>query len=265
MRKRRGAASSRRPAWTGAALLAVFALNAVAATPGACTARSGPQQVALVELYTSQGCSSCPPADQWLSTIATRTGTDRVIAIALHVDYWDYIGWKDPYALGASSVRQRQLAAASGSRTVYTPGVFLQAREFSDWASVARLDAAVGAVTATPASVRIALAASLEDGHIAVNASATELTASRTPLHMVLALVENGLATRVRGGENRGATLRNDRVVRAWHGPGPLAADRVLWPLPATASSDRLSVVAFVEEVGAGRVLQAVDLPLGRC
>ena len=78
------------------------------------------QQAVVVELFTSQGCSSCPPADAFLGELA---GRDDVIALALHIDYWDYIGWKDSFGSPAFSTRQRAYATAAGDRSVYTPQV----------------------------------------------------------------------------------------------------------------------------------------------
>jgi hypothetical protein len=93
--------------------IALVLLLVVLAAPvhaGQCLARSAAHTVALVELYTSEGCSSCPPADRWLSGLAARGYTaERVVPLALHVDYWDYIGWKDPYAKRDFSLRQRKL------------------------------------------------------------------------------------------------------------------------------------------------------------
>src|SRR6266571_7732487 len=94
-------------------LAAVAALLAgvVHAAGPACSAYSGAHTTALVELYTSEGCDSCPPADHWLSSLFGRgLRPDQVVPLALHVDYWDYIGWKDPFAKGEFSVRQRKLA-----------------------------------------------------------------------------------------------------------------------------------------------------------
>ena len=94
-----------------------------------CRVQSPAHRVALIELYTSQGCSSCPPADRWLSALPQRFRPTEAIPLALHVGYWDYIGWKDPYARPEFKLRQREWATANQSRTVYTPGVFVQGLE----------------------------------------------------------------------------------------------------------------------------------------
>lgn len=244
------------------ALLTVCASAAVAQTP-TCSTTSAAHRTALIELYTAQGCSSCPPADRWLSQLAARAPRDRVVPVALHVSYWDYIGWQDPFARGEFDARQRALAAASQSRTVYTPGVFLQGREFAAWARGAAFEEALRALGAEPARVRIALQAELAAAGVAVTANASALASARAK-HLVLALVESGLATRVRAGENRGETLSNDRVVRQWSGPLPLSGARVQWALPPAADRTRYAVVAFVEDDAQG-VLQVTDLPLGGC
>src|SRR5512134_3856963 len=92
-------------------LLVLALALAMPAQAAPCRAHSSATTTALVELYTSEGCDSCPPADRWLSSLGARGYTpDRVVPIALHVDYWDYIGWKDPYARQAHSARQRKMA-----------------------------------------------------------------------------------------------------------------------------------------------------------
>jgi len=245
------------------AVLLLAAATTAAASPMACSVTSSTRQTALVELYTSQGCSSCPPADRWLAQLGTRYSHDRVVPIALHVTYWDYIGWKDPYARGEFTDRQRALAATSGSRSVYTPGVFVQGQEFPQWSRRATFDEAVREVSSTPAAVRITLNAAVTNSDLQVNASAVALPSVREP-RLYLALVESGLATSVRAGENRGETLHNDRVVRAWNGPLPLAPGPVNWAFPAGVDRTRTSLVGFVQGSD-GRVLQAVDLPLRGC
>lgn len=91
---------------------------------GSCAARTGSATQPLVELYTSEGCSSCPPADRWLSQSLTQ-GADRVNWLAFHVDYWDSIGWPDRFASPAYSRRQEARVAATGARAVYTPQVIV--------------------------------------------------------------------------------------------------------------------------------------------
>ena len=242
----------------------VLAAAASAAVPAqSCKATSPAHQVALVELYTSQGCSSCPPADRWLSQLDARHPRDRVVPIAMHVNYWDHIGWKDPYARAEFTARQRALAAAGGSRTLYTPGVFVQGQEFPQWSGRTPFDDAIRTLTATPSAVRITLTAELTGTVVTLNPSAVALASVREP-RLYLALVASGLATNVRAGENRGEQLRNDRVVRAWSGPLPLTPGPMKWELPADGDAARYSIVGFVQ-VGDGRVLQAVDLPLLGC
>ena len=118
-------------------------MASAAPAPGAqCKARSGAGTAALVELYTSQGCSSCPPADRWLSTLGGRFAAERVVPLSLHVDYWDYLGWKDPYAKRRFSERQRKLSVLQRMALVYTPQVVVQGRDFRSW-NTARFDAEV--------------------------------------------------------------------------------------------------------------------------
>ena len=111
-----------------AAAVAAFAVVPLAhAAPGECSAKSGAGTAALVELYTSEGCDSCPPADAWLRKLPA-AGAGSVVPLSFHVDYWDYIGWKDPFANPAFGARQRELAAVNRARIVYTPQVMLGAR-----------------------------------------------------------------------------------------------------------------------------------------
>ena len=245
-------------------IFAAAATHAAIEPPRSCSAVSAAHQTALVELYTSQGCSSCPPADRWLSQLEQRYPRKQVVPIALHVSYWDYIGWKDPYARAEFNQRQRDLAAANGSRTVYTPGVFLQAHELPDWSRATRFDAAVRALVATPAEARITVKARISGNTVTVEPTAVVYHSARDP-RLVLALVESGLSVAVEAGENRGETLRNDRVVRAWSGPLALTPAPLQWTLPMS-SERRYAVVAFVQESAPnGRLLQALDLPLSGC
>ena len=190
--------------------LASFGVNA-----GQCQANSPKTTTALVELYTSEGCDSCPPADRWLSSLGPRGyAPDRVVPVALHVDYWDYIGWKDPYARQAHSLRQRKMAQLARSAAIYTPQVLLQGQDFRGWRDTA-FDAAVAKINARPAKARISL--TLDTGRRdAFEVAATaelENTAPDAALALFLGAYENKLVSEVKAGENRGKTLPHDYVV----------------------------------------------------
>lgn len=228
-----------------------------------CQATSPKNTVALVELYTSQGCSSCPPADRWLSQLPTRIDANRAVPLALHVGYWDYIGWKDPFAKREFNDRQSQLAALNGSNTRYTPGVFVQGRE-SNWSQATAFDAQVRAINQRAAAATISLdRVGTQAGKVEVRAHA-ELTspASAKNARLFVALVQNGISTKVTAGENRGETLANDRVTRAWSGPLAMGTRNVSLSVPSTSARD-LALVAFVEDDTG--VLQALQLPLAAC
>jgi hypothetical protein len=233
-----------------------------------CKAVSGPQTAALVELYTSEGCSSCPPADRWLSGLAGGGGVaGPVVPIALHVDYWDYIGWKDPYAKREFSLRQRKLSQLQRMALVYTPQVVLQGRDFRGWGTPA-FDAAVARITAQPAKARISLLVRPAAGRaLQVEAGAELLDpAQQADAALYLATYENRLSSTVTAGENRGRTLAHDHVVLEWQGPfafgpgGQILERRELALLPRAAAGSS-GIVGFVQNRRTAEVLQALMLP----
>ena len=250
-----------------AAAGAGLALAPAAANPPAragCEARSGPSPMVVVELYTSQGCSSCPPADRWLGGLRARHG-DRVLPLSMHVAYWDYIGWRDPFAQAAFADRQRALARANASLSVYTPGVFVQGRELRDWSVSGRFEARLEEIGRQPAPARLALTVDrIGPGEVAVRAAGQGPAGAR----LWVMLLDSGLSTRVEAGENRGETLRNDQVVRDWQGPLPLgegAAVLLKRPVDGPAAGTGAWAVAALADDAQGRTLQAVHLPLAGC
>ena len=233
-----------------------------------CKAVSGPQTAALVELYTSEGCSSCPPADRWLSSLAAGSRVPgSVVPIALHVDYWDYIGWKDPYAKREFSLRQRKLSQLQRMALVYTPQVVLQGRDFRGWGTAA-FDAAVARITAQPAKARISLSvrqATARGLEVKAGAQLLDL-AQQADAALYLATYENRLSSTVTAGENRGRRLGHDYVVLEWlgpfaFGPGAQVAERRQLPLLPRATAGSSGVVGFVQNRGTAEVLQALMLP----
>jgi len=232
---------------------------------GACRVASGPQRAALVELYTSEGCSSCPPADRQLSQLGARDGESAgktpVVPLALHVGFWDYLGWKDPYARPEFVARQRALIAANGSRTVYTPHFFVNGEEVRDRSG---LRAAIARQASQPPDAAIAIEAKHSGSglEIAVRAKSGSATRTGSPLTLQVAVTESGLANGVRAGENRGATLHHDHVVRAWLAPAAFAAAETSLSRTIDLTPEQrekgVAVVAFVQ-AGSGAVLQAAS------
>jgi hypothetical protein len=241
----------------------VAASSAVMPSAGfaACDARSGPNTAALVELYTSEGCSSCPPADRHLSHL--RQALDpaaEVVPLALHVGYWDYIGWKDPYAQSAFGERQSWLVQANRQRTVYTPQFFVGGSELRAWRGALRDE--VRRLNAQPAKAQIRVKAGLApSGALTLSADATAQAATG-PAALHLAVTESGLVSQVMRGENAGARLAHDHVVREWIGPVPLVGGAARLQreiaLPAAWNRARLGLVAFVQDERTGGILQAV-------
>lgn len=232
-----------------------------------CVAHSGPKTAALVELYTSEGCSSCPPADRWLSSLGRRGYLpERVVPLALHVDYWDYIGWKDPYAKRDFSLRQRKLSQLQRLALVYTPQVMLQGRDFRGWGTAA-FDAAVAKINAAPPRAQIGLEiVSQQRENLTVRASAEVLDpAQLADAALYIAAYENRLESQVTSGENRGRRLAHDHVVLEWQGPfgflqAKLTEERRL-PLLPRAVPAHSGVVGFVQNRRTAEVLQALLLP----
>jgi len=245
--------------------MALVAAGGAQAQAGSCAASSGEHTNALVELYTSEGCDSCPPADRWLNDLAKR-GTTTVVPIALHVDYWDYLGWKDPYARSAYAVRQREQARLSGGAVVYTPQVMLGGRDYRRWSDAAAFARDVKTINARPArstitarwtpggqeTVEITAGVTFRDPH----------EAPATVLHV--AVYEDGLVSNVKAGENKGRQLRHERVVREWFGPiAPDAGARIELrrALMLPVRTRIAGVVAFVQHRRTGEILQALDVP----
>ena len=248
--------------------LALAIGSAIHAGAAECKARSGAHTTALVELYTSEGCDSCPPADRWLSSLASRGhGPDRLVPIALHVDYWDYIGWKDPYAQAQFSSRQRRLAQVMKAKIVYTPQVLLQGQDFRRWHTPA-FGEAVAQINARPARGRIEIDLGRPAaGQLPVRVRAeVHEPARRGDAALYLAAYENKLVSAVGAGENRGKTLTHDYVALEWIGPlgfgpdGHLDVQRSL-PLLPRAVAAHSGVAAFIQARSSAEVLQALMLP----
>jgi hypothetical protein len=232
-----------------------------AAEAAQCTASSGAGTTALVELYTSEGCSSCPPADRWLASLGSRYPGGNVVPLALHVDYWDYIGWKDPYAKREFSLRQRKFSQLQRMALVYTPQVLLQGRDFRAWGGEG-FDQAVAKINAQPARAKLRLAVVTADRDALEVEALAELAQPSADAGLYLAAYRSRLESRVQTGENRGRLLTHDYVVLEWHGPfafaGKTLTERRKVPLLPGAAPANSGVAAFVQDRRTGEVLQAL-------
>jgi hypothetical protein len=219
-----------------------------------CVTQSAATRPHLIELYSSEGCSSCPPAEAWLRGI--HNGANAV-ALEFHVDYWDSLGWRDRFSNARYTARQQAFALHAGSAGVYTPEVTLDGREWRDWSRRAALS--------SPASSGAAMKLSVEPGTpLHVHVETTLADSGQTSAYAnYVALIEDGLSSQVRAGENRGTLLRHDHVVRAFI--GPLSGANAEVPASADVDWSHASLVAFAQRERDGDIAQVVMLPLAQC
>jgi hypothetical protein len=226
-----------------------------------CAAQSGANRAQVIELYTSEGCSSCPPADKWLSTLkasgadkATATGAASAPVVqAFHVGYWDYIGWVDRFASPAYTTRQRQIAALGGQSTIYTPQAVLNGRDWRDWG---RLPAAKD-----PAGASISLRQLADDQF---EATVTPVAGAVATWSAYWTVTEHGHSSKVKSGENAGEFLQHDFVVRQYTPAGDYPADaktpqKLVWRSIAATPGHPRQINLVVFDPKTGKTLQAVS------
>lgn len=181
-------------------------LGLATATVAGPDAVSGP---VVVELYTSQGCSSCPPADEFLGKLAKR---DDVIALSLHVDYWDYIGWKDIFASPKFSNRQHAYARAAGKRMVYTPQMVVAGQDMLVGTKPGEVGRLIREHTTAPAKVSI----KLERNGDQIRITASPLVSGLGDMVVQMVRFVDGKVVRIKRGENAGRKLAYHNVVTEW-------------------------------------------------
>lgn len=179
----------------------LFFVSALAASAGDRVFESGPQKTHLMELFTSQGCSSCPPAEAWLSKLKNESRLWKdFVPLAFHVDYWDRLGWRDPFAAKQWTARQYQYSENWKSESVYTPGFVLDGRE---WVGRSIPTAA----TEKPGTLKL----SIKDQKIMAEFVPNDNGTKDVDLHV--AQLGFDLTTRIGAGENSGRNLKQDFVV----------------------------------------------------
>lgn len=192
----------------------------------ACHAHSEPHRLSVLELYTSEGCSSCPPADRWLSALPARGFTSaQVIPLAFHVDYWNELGWPDRFSQPAFSARQRRVNERLDAGVIYTPQVVLDGRDLRLAGGMGQLQAHLAAANrrAPGAGIDVDVQPAPDQVNISARIDVPDATA-RGKARAWIAVFENGLSSRVTRGENAGRELAHDFVVREFAGPFPLQA-----------------------------------------
>ena len=220
-----------------------------------CVAESGTGITSVIELYTSQGCSSCPPADRWLSGLKALGAGQGAVIEAFHVSYWDNLGWVDRFASPAYTLRQRQVAAWTGQDSLYTPQVVRNGRVWQGWGAPGTHPTAVGGT----ADFHISLKESSPGQFEAV---VTPVAGAPAVWSAYWTVTEDGYSSRVKAGENAGALLQDDFVVRQYTPVGDYrgGAPQVLTLRSIAASpghARHVNLVLFDPKTGA--TLQAVS------
>jgi hypothetical protein len=204
----------------------------------------------VVELYTSQGCSSCPPADEFMAELVANPD---VIALALHVDYWDYIGWKDNFADAAFTERQKEYARAVGSRTIYTPQMIVNGVDRVEGHNPDAVNSLVRMHLMEPSGVSLVLQ---RDGDRLVIRAAGPLDGGPLSVNMVRYLPNETVA--IDRGENAGLTMDYHNIVTEFATLGEWAGDAPL-ELETTVSGDA-PVAVFLQSKGPGAIVTAARL-----
>ena len=232
------------------------------------------RHLVIAELFTSEGCSSCPPADALLQQIAEQSPVEgvQVLGIEEHVDYWDHLGWRDRFSSAAFTRRQSDYAArVFRFGEVYTPQLVVDGAFEAVGSDGRRVRDAIARAAALPAAdLRIAATQDGGRAHVRAAVDVPDTVRRRGDASVIVAVVEDALASRVDGGENRGRTLSHAAVARSLNAIGSLSerqsSGTVTGDVPLDPAWDlsRVRVVAFLQERGTLRVLGSAASPLTR-
>jgi hypothetical protein len=228
----------------------------------------------IVELFTSEGCSSCPPADEVLTRLTATQPVDgaQVIALGEHVDYWDRLGWRDAFSSSAFSRRQTEYAdRVFRSGNIYTPQLVVNGRQEIVGSDYRGAVAAIAKAAITAGRLRVSLAIDSSSAAQAVaqlEVSTADGVSLKSSVEVWLAVIENNLTTKVARGENGGRTLQHSAVVRTMRNIGTIASGSSSWSarVPVAFAAEwersRTRVVAFVQDHSSREILGAsVTLP----
>jgi hypothetical protein len=218
---------------------------------------------ALLELFTSQGCSSCPPADKLLGDLAN---DPSLVALSVPIDYWDYLGWKDTLALPGHSVRQRAYARVRGDREVYTPQMIVNGEVHVVGSDRAAIDRAITQTDRNPAVMSANVLVSIGGNNLNVKVSPDK---ERLGGEVWLCPLSKAMPIAIGRGENSGRTVIYHNVVRRWVKLGDWTGNDASWSLPLTDfMTDEIDAAAVMVQQGArdkpGIILGAALTPIGQ-
>ncbi len=209
-------------------------------------------RAAVVELFTSQGCSSCPPAEAYLSEIAQRRD---VLALAYHVDYWDDLGWRDRFSLPEATRRQREYVTALGLRTAYTPQAIIDGQENvvgSDRVSIGR--------SLAQARQGVAVDVAIQDGEVVIDISEQK---GSLPSDVVLVPFLRSAVSPIGRGENTGRTIKEANIVRGLRSVGGWNGERRQFRIPVDSlPRDATDVAVLVQALGRAPIRGAATVAL---
>jgi len=250
----------------------LISLLAVGVLAGSAPAPAAPRTPVIVELFTSEGCSSCPPADILLSQLSERQpvpGVD-VIALGEHVDYWNHGGWADRFSSPQFSARQSDYSAAFRLNTVYTPQMVVDGRDQFNGSDEEQARSAIARAARQPkAQVQITpesvLKSALNTDYLLIEVSRLPVSVKSDPAEVYLVVTEDGLRSAVGGGENAGQHLQHSAVVRQLIRLGEISGGAFNSPinvkLPPSAQRENVHVVVFVQQQNSRRIIGAAEVP----
>ena len=235
-----------------------FVLAAALAVSIQTVAAAAEKPLTVVELYTSQGCSSCPPADAFLGELAKR---DDLLALSMHVDYWDYIGWKDVFASPENTKRQRAYAANLGMRYVYTPQMIVQGAAHTTGSDRGKI---LAMIAKERKSKRVAVRISRAEDGIRITVAGAGTAGIKEEAAVWLAVFDNRHDTVIKRGENGGRTLSYYNVVRDMKRIGTWNGQPLDIPTGNTdmSTDGRDGCAVILQSVTTGRILGAAKLAL---
>jgi hypothetical protein len=244
----------------------VTCTSVLAAGAEQCRLESAAHRVTVIELYTSEGCNSCPPADRWLSGLPQQgVSPDIAVLLAFHVDYWNHLGWPDRFSRATFSDRQRDVATRASSGVIYTPQLVVDGRDFRQGYNAEHLRTKLAAINREQGQAKIRADVHHSANELQISGEVEVFSASDGKgARAWIALFENGLSSRVTAGENAGKQLNHDYVVRGLVGPLSVGTDRRIVlehrvKLQSDWSAERMGIAIFVERPDTGEILEATE------